>query len=348
MKERKGSCMKVYGITFPDEDQVLTIHDMKTEMRKEVNDHDRSYGLDLKHPKKIDFRILYEYRKNQLITCLTKSIEDMNRVDFHNNESTFFSDFIMGRKDGLSKFLFHHSELWRGEMRVLDQRSDVFRKRFLTLLYSEIIKYVDEIVDMEFKSVGRKLLENEDRCMILENFIKTINNFHVKLLSGEDTLEAFLKLEYYLSNRKKRKTKEKVCNILNDRMKILSLNKGMLGYYLEDDEVINEIIKMAYVAVTENPDISGTSKLVIGVTFEDPKKIRSMVINLGKDILEYRDMYPEKPLMYDAYLYANPQMLTMYPDVNHNNMLLVGVRAMFYLGFLSGNKEIQKIITKIV
>ena len=328
--------------TLPTQKDLETMNDM----RKMVNGFDEYFGLDLENPVEVDYMIAYTKKKKHFVNTLIQLMNQFSNIEHRKvaDPDYFVSGILPGIKTA-SGFMAGKTNLWRDGN--IDHNSEVFKLRFLTILYSQLSKYLDDFVEMEYKRTGRVMFEDEDRYRILCKIIKCVTRFHEAYLDNEDTIELFMELEFLLSYRKN-KVRKKVSDSLIEHINVLEVNRNFIRYSLEDDVLINDTLRLAYVAVTENPKVGGTFQPVLGVTFEHRRKIRIMLMNLGRDIQAYREKHPNRPLLYDCFIYAKPMAKTSFSDVRSNTLLKVGVRALYYLSFLANKPGLDILIQKIV
>lgn len=323
----------------------------REDLRKTINEYDRSYGLRLKHPENCDFDLWYVDAQHVFTEELMDNIHALSSIQ----ASTHYGPrlFVSGSSDyGRSmegEYLFRSSPLWNGARNIEPILSDVFKARFLTLLYSEMAKYLDDIVDMEFRHIGHSVTRSEQRYMILQRIIDTTMNFHDNYIKKQYSLEAFLQLARYLSFRSKKK-RDKVFELIAEHMGIIQMNQTWSGNSLDEDVLVNDLVKIAYMAVTENPNIENTTPTMLQVNTSDDQMMRKILTGLGEDILfvKNRKKNHPHPFLYEAFLYARPSMPTRFTDVSSNLRIRVAIRALYYLGFLTNDTSMLKLIQKIV
>lgn len=340
MSKSKNNGLSLF--TFPTEKELDTMNDM----RRIVNGFDQYFGIDIEKPVEVNYLVTYTKTKERFISDLLELMCRFNETrDRKIVDPNYFINGILPGVRNASGFMAGKTNLWKDGN--VDHNTQVFKLRFLTILYSQLSKYMDDFVEMEYKRTGRAMFEDEDRYKILCKIIRCVKKFHAAYLGNEDTIELFLDLEYLLSHRKN-KTRKNVSKALIDHIEVLEANRNFIRYSLDDDVLINDTLRLAYIAATENPKIEGTFRPVIGVTFENRRKIRTMLMNLGRDIQIYRRKHPDHPLLYDCYVYARPQMPTSFPDGNVSNLLKIGIRALYYLSFLANKPGLDLIIREIV
>ena len=301
-----------------------------------------------KEKESIDQKIAYRERKQKLKSKLLSMIQRMNDCGRHKKSKDYTSK-IRGKHSGTeADYIFESSLLWNGKATMVKPQSHIFKYRVLTLMFDDIIQYLDEIVDSEFEKSGRRVYEFEDKLKILRQIDRCLTSLQSKYMQGEPVMKEMVQIEYYFCNHKDKK-KDQLVNTLVDHLGIIMDNKTIGGQNQLDDYVlINDLIKLAYVAVTENPNISKTKSISTSVTFADKNKIRLLIMGLGEDILKYKDEKGNLSLLYQEFLFARPQIETSYADVNHNRELREGIRALIFMEFLTNSSEIKKFIRKMI
>lgn len=329
-------------LSFPEESE----DEKLKEIRKEVNKHDKTYGLNLKKPHKVDYKIEYILLRDSFINDLQENINALNTQFIKSSVNNKHSGLFVQERNK-DKKITDIDIVTKGLKRVF-MFDDVFRERFLIILYTEMIKYVDDIVDLEFKRIGKSVVKDEQKYMILEKFVHTIQDFHNAYIHMNMSMPIVMKLNSLLTFRKG-KHRDKVCQLLIDHTDIIKMSKTLFGFSLDDDILINDITKMAYIAVTEQSNIENTSPTMVDITLKDEVALRKVMINLGEDILIYKNKKKcRNPFLYDAFLMACPSMPCSHPDINSNTTIKVAVRAMYYLAFLANDITIYHLIEKMV
>lgn len=332
---------------FEDDDYEYS----RDDLRKQINEYDRSYGLRLKHPENCDFDLWYMDAKHVFTEELMDNIHELNsiKINTHHDPKLFVSG-AMNRGGSIEgDYIFQTSPLWNGARTMEPILSEVFKARFLTLLYSEMAKYLDDIVDMEFGHIGNSVTKSEQRYAILQGIIDATTNFHDAYIKNQYSLDASLRLVYYLSFRSKKK-RNKVLELISEHMGIIYMNQTWSGNNLDDDVLMNDLAKIAYMAVTENPDIENTTPTMLQIDIHDDRLVRKVLTGLGEDILFFKNRRKKHPhpFLYEAFLYARPSMPTRFTDVSSNIRIRIAVRALYYLGFLANDSSMMKLIQKIV
>ena len=294
----------------------------------------------------IDEKIEYREAKQKFKSKLLSMIQKMNDCGKHKKSK----DYVLkakGKHGGTeAEFIFQSSPLWNGKMNTLELTDPIFKYRFLTMLYDDVIRYLDDLVELEYSQQGRRLYEYEDKTRVIKKMQRCLILLQKKYISNEPIMKEMVQMEYYFS-KKKPKKKEKLVNTLVDHLGIIMDNQTIGGKnQLDDYVIINDLIKLAYVAVTENPDISKTSAISSTVTFEDRNKLRLLIMKLGEDLIKY-DEYGDRSILYQEFLYSKPRITTTYRDARHNKELREGVRALTFLEFLTNSKEVRKFIMKM-
>ena len=330
-KKKKGEKKKKYE---KEQDLVAFLNNSKKRRRVVIKDN----------------REKYKRAKSRFSNHLLVMMKRMNGYNGRGNSSDYIYG-AMGRQGSpKASIIFQTSQLWRGKTEVTEIEGQLFKYRFLTFLYSDVIRNIDQIVDWEMENTGRRLTEDMDRYNILKRLMSAVSDFSQNLLSEEtSSMKSFVDMDYFLyqsSSKRKRLVIETMVEHLNV---IIDNQSFMRGNYLDEYIVINDLMKLAYVAVTDSANLKHTFPIVQNVDFKNKAQLRNMLMKLGEDITEYRRINNNKhSRLYDIFLYSRPDMETGYMDVNRNTSLRVGIRAMFYLGFIANDKKVWKLINRIV
>lgn len=326
------------------------------ELVEEVKRLDKSQGLRLKHPVKfLDPMISYPVNlQNAKIYFLSIAIILNNQKpdDYFVNDGPFIhlvypvsieNDYFVE-----NSYLFHLNN--RKKYRI---NSNEFRGRFVTLLCMKIGDLIPDIVDSRFVLSGKKVNEWEEKELILHDVIKIINRFIISYLDNDDFENDLFNLFVLITlrkayKRKYRKYKMKVLTTFKEQKDRLSegrTSNRLIKPLMDDDIAINNVIKLAYVVMTENLDISKTPNISEGITLKDSREIRELVEALGASI----NLYDRKlPFLYQIFMTTIPNIVIKWDEVNTNLNLKTGCKALIYLDFICHDKNIHKLITSMI
>lgn len=171
----------------------------------------------------------------------------------------------------------------------------------------------------------------------LINFYKTIMEM-VSLQKGRDFV--FRKKLKYI------KTVKEQVSILKDSQTV-----SLLGYQLDDDVVINNVCKIAYVLLTGSSNIKNTTKITEGITLKDKEEIAIFVKNLGRDIRNCVISVSalEKNLIpFNSFMTVKPTAkFKLNTELEYDMDFKLGCTALNYMAFVLGSPDINGILNRI-
>ena len=113
-----------------------------------------------------------------------------------------------------------------------------------------------------------------------------------------------------------------------------------------DDELIYSIIRIAFMLSTGSinfKEIPGFKKIQ-GMSVSDD--ISEIIIRLGYAITNKK--YKERTPLYNAFKLSLPLIKTNIEDANDSLYFNVGIRAIYIVGYISGDKNVRKFISRII
>ena len=251
--------------------------------------------------------------------------------------------------DNETRLYFNSSKLWEGKYLYCDIKSKTFKARFIANLFYEIKINLNNIIDTQYRYKGRKLLEYEDKYSILCNFVETVKTFSIKFINDEYDFDDFIKLNKLFCCKGDFNKRKKVINKMKDV--IPSLLKASESFYIREEnqyEFINDIFNIAYVVSTENHKIKNIHMIPEKILFSSYYGMKSLIINLGEDIYVENVVSNSTPIIYRAFINAYPAIWTNYEGTEYNKFLSQGIKSIFYLTFITNDKNLYRYIKKII
>lgn len=271
---------------------------------------------------------------------------------------------ISGDKNDLEmmQYFYQSSKLWfRKEIAPID--SDLFIGRFLSAVALHIANHLDKIV-VDYVIHTTKNVKVRNRIDMLDQvvacFAQLSRNMICKKPYVEESDKLFEMATFCADGGMKRRTR--LIRIYNEQMAILRdvSKNGVLGadFMVEDSILINNVILLAYMMVTESkPD--DLLSIDPEITFTDEMAVKKVVTKLGKRIVSYKELLADtKELapvdlytvsrLYTIFLESKPKFKYRFLDLAKDEYLREGCRALSYLGFLSQSKVVQDILHKMI
>jgi hypothetical protein len=299
----------------------------------------------------INKRLDNEIKVNVALREFHKTVENLMKVvhGFPVLSPTFLET---GKATGLDESeRFYASKLWKGRFNSVEENSEIFKGRFISMIISSIDDRISEILASEMSYRSEKSTAKGELNLIFQ-ISSCITNFSTKFMKGEDCEDELRKLFELdiMGTSREQKAKKKVVNVVLKELDHLEemVDTGFFaGAKVPDDAFIQNICMLGYIVTTGCGDVKNKLMVPEGTRFKDRDAIKTILEVLGSCILDKKN-YGNEQTMYQCYVGSLPILAYDFSDVNYNPYLREGCRALSYVGFLSGNKKIKKIIQKIV
>ena len=228
--------------------------------------------------------------------------------------------------------------------------SEIFNRRFLTLFINDILSGIKKIVPRMFENdTGEnEKVPKKYYKLYLNRIFGTLVRFTNQIMSGKMTLDVVceaIDTSIYLRKANYRKYRK----ILKDGLTsvLIGCQPTMGGDCTgRDDELIYSIIRIAFMLSTGSinfKEIPGFKKIQ-GMSVSDD--ISEIIIRLGYAITNKK--YKERTPLYNAFKLSLPLIKTNIEDANDSLYFNVGIRAIYIVGYISGDKNVRKFISHII
>lgn len=252
-------------------------------------------------------------------------------------------------EDPLNMYAYK-SILWDGELKSEKISSNVYKARFIMNLLLSIDKFFDIILCNELEYRGSKK-NNYEMISLIYQVRDCIGNFIIAFSDNKksyfDELIKILELTIMIDNFNKDK---KFLKVLTREITRLSnmINPGFLDGKRPDDEVlIQNVCLLGFVLSTGSANVKNTFLVPDGTKLKDKESIKTMVEVLGSCIIKRRDE-DHLPEMYRWFLQSLPEISYRFTDINYNQALAEGCRALSFVNFFAGDKGISKLISRMI
>lgn len=305
------------------------------ELKKTPDKNNRSYTM----------KQLFNISMNNYRFVLMDMLFDINGID--KDEYLFSDGFSLEYDFSFDDKFKEMSKLGFNKKEKNDINGIKFRGRFVTKLLFFFMKHIDDIIDTiseESNSSGES--KWKIRYNILNEIIIRLNSFVVSYLRKDIYYEEHLEkiLEIFMIYRKKEKSVD-VFETFKEQKEFVKHACKTMEY--DEDIMINNICKLAYVMSTENMKLKECPKLEEGMTRNDYYSVKEQIADLGYAILKRRCKEKEHPI-YKMFTKANPRYYSKYPEVNDEYEINIGIKALMYLKFLIDDKNVDRFIDKLV
>lgn len=260
-------------------------------------------------------------------------------------------------------YFYQNSDLWfRTGIAKID--SDLFIGRFLSEVALHLAKNLDKLV-VDYVIHATKDIKVSSKIDMLDQVISCFSQLARNMICGKAFVEESDKLVEMATicadGGIKRRTR--LIQIYNKQMAVLrdTTKNGLLGtdFMVDDAIIINNIILLAYMMVTEDPKAEGMFTINPKITFDDSVAVKRVVAKLGSRIVDYREMVVASRRMpfakqntlstlYETFIRCKPEISYRFDDIRKDEYLREGCRALSYLGFLSQSKVVHAILGKMI
>ena len=312
--------------------------------------------------KKTEYSITHEFDEEIVYQLSLKSAESYLMLIWRMIHG-LPSDIAGSRNDfEMMQYFYQNSKLWfRKDSAPIN--SDLFIGRFLAATALHLSNNLDKIV-VDYVIHTTKSIKVKNKIDMLDQVIMcfsqlAINMIRKKPYVGESD-KIFEIATMCADGGIHRRTR--LIRVYNEQMSILrdTSKNGILGsdFTVEDSIIINNIVLLAYMMVTESkPDEMFT--IDPEITFTDEMAVKQVVTKLGKKIMYYKDLIIEgmqiSPMddgivsrLYEIFITCKPKITYRFIDIQKDEYLREGCRALSYLGFLSQSKMVELILQKMI
>ena len=252
-------------------------------------------------------------------------------------------------EDPLNMYAYK-SILWDGELNLEKISSNVYKARFIMNLLLTIDKFFDTIICNELEYRGSKK-NNYEMISLIYQIRDCIGNFIISFSENKksyfDELIKILELTIMINDFNRDK---KVLKVIGREINRLSsmMNPGFLDGKRPDDEVlIQNVCLLGFVFATGSSNVKNTFLVPDGTKLKDKESIKTMVEVLGSCIIKRRHEN-NLPEIYRWFLQSLPEIPYRFTDINYNQSLAEGCRALSFVGFFAGDKGIDKLINRMI
>lgn len=245
------------------------------------------------------------------------------------------------------------------------------RERYISFMWMSLLDEFDKLVDAEIiykdnkdenikmPSVFDRFYGNYlDKMEILVQIIGDIQTITVEYVYNNKSLIQYYKKIMEMVSLQKASDYEfnkklKYIKTVKEQLSILkdSQSVSILGYQLEDDVIINNTCKIAYVLLTGSSNIKHTVNITEGITMKEKVDIARFVKDLGKDIRKCvgsvnvleRNLVP-----FNSFIKTKPSpKFKLRTEFEYDMDFKLGCTALNYMAFICNTPEINGILNRM-
>lgn len=323
------------------------------ELRYEVNSFDKLYGCNLRKPlpiinPKVGYKITISNCELYLIDllCAINNINPSEYIFITDNGAICTDRFKLDKKfKNLSSLSMNDD--FPDKTFTLD-----FHGRFIShIIYyylMEIREMVKDIHDMSEEDNASKF---DTYIIILNEIVKRLNMLVITYLNNDYSYTHHMKslIELRLV-RDCNPKKEKFIRFYDKEIGYIKecCKTNLLGKLNEDDDIIiNDITKLAYMLTTENTKFKHCGTVSEGTSLENKRLLKEILGRLGYAILVNREKCGMNP-MFKAFIKSKPEINTNMRDVNQHIELSVALEALEYEKLLIDDANVSRVIDHII
>lgn len=288
-------------------------------------------------------KAIYQIRITQFKIFLFELICMINGFD--KDDYLYHDGFTMDVKFKFNKLFKELSLLGFEEEEKNDINSLKFRGRFATRILIYFFKNIDKVIDDITSDCG--YYSWGDKISLFNKLMQRINKFVITYLSKDynykEHLDKLLEIMYIDDRRDVEATK--VCKTYEVQSEFVKRACKTKEY--DEDVMINNITKLAYVMATNKMNIKKCAEYEEGITTRDKEAMKNQIGQLGYAILKRRVKEPTTSA-YKAFGKANPLFYSRFNSVNEEVELNIGTKALVFLKVLMDDPYVDKFIDKMI
>lgn len=323
--------------------------EMMDDLRKEVNNFDKSFGMKLKeiNPFGEPEMVFQQYvsASQDFLLAVVYEINGITQEQYLTEKRKRFKELKDGEFTSLSILEWDNDDYYNPD-------SYTFRCRFLTLFIIDFLDQLENVTLRKYDYLSRfKTGKYENGYFYMQGLARDLRRFINVMLSGNSYGNIFLQVHQNCSYMKVKKTDPKELNKyikdiryeLKQGLKETLFNKKDMP----EDIAIDSILKLTYLISTGNTDLDNLPKFRYIEGADTSYELRGLIEALGSAIMDEKK-YEKRPIMYQAYMNARPKIMSKYEDINENWLISVGVRSLEYTKFFCNDKYISRFIDKML
>lgn len=320
---------------------------------RETNALDKSFGCKLKKPKgEIDTKEKYYWLVKRYKLQVLQLLGNINQVNINNYIETNKKFTLTLSKFKISKRFKQESKWFDGvQYDVEDIR---FKARYITYISKYVLENIDDIATVSYQINGDSMFAlYETKSQYMANVIEKLCDMICKIMKNEDAhreIMYFVQMSIYLTaNRKNHKKVIKKVESIEDQLFLLSDRlRFRLNPFrrMRQDISMDTLLKLAYLCTIHDLSAKKVVPFIEGYKYRKHKDTRFLIQELGHNIIFNSSVYGgNKIFLY--FMKSGPQLYCRWSDVNEDVELLVGLQAINFLAYISGDKRIKKMVRKV-
>lgn len=298
-----------------------------------------------KKVKKLKYKYRYKIAMGNFKFVVMDMILDINNID---KDDYLFSDgFTLNCE-------FKFDDKFK-KMSSLDfdtkEKSDIndmkFRGRYITKLLFYVLKHVDDMIDVVYDECKNYYdSKGKIKYNILNEFVLRLNSFIVTYLSEDASYREHLEdlMEFFLIYKKRYQSVE-VMETFREQSEFVREACHTMSY--DQDIMINNIMKLAYMMCTGDVKLRKCPKLIEGMRNDDFMDLKEQIGCLGYAIME-RTEKESTDLLYQLFSKSYPLYYSKFPDVNELIELNIGTKSLTYLKMILDDFYVNKFIDTLI
>lgn len=318
--------------------------------RKNVNKMDKKHGVNLRQPMDpVDTEIAFRRKVEKYKLALAKYVLKLNKIslDEYIIDETIFGTYVKDIE--ISKRFRRSSKLFNGG--ELDMDDEKFVKRFITYIFAWVIKHLHDIATSSYVlNDDGEFIEYESKLSYTKYTVKNAIRLADKLINGEDVDRELLYFDEILFATQIGEGKKKRTGHIIECVETLYNKTGTLALDLRpfpnvpmygQAETFESMLNLAYLVSTHDYKHRQQFEVKPSYRFWRHNMTKEYIAELGEAILKSRDKF-DVPVVFRSFVLSDPKLGSRWGDVNEDKALAVGVIALRYYGFITGNQYIRE------
>lgn len=244
------------------------------------------------------------------------------------------------------------SRLWNGMTLSYPVDNPIFIARFVDLMLDDIWCNLDDIIGKEQK-YWKKENDVRETLSLVYQMTDCISNLIDNMVNKNTYREEMLKvfeLSIMIDDGAFKKKRKRIKVIEREVRNLVGMfdTNILEGQRPPDYIILQNVSLLAFILTTGSLNVKRTFMVQDDVTLKDSQSVKSIVEVLGSCIIEQKRREETYTTIYRWFLYSLPKISYKFRDINFNQNLVEGCRALSFLSFFANDNKVSKFIEKMI
>lgn len=246
------------------------------------------------------------------------------------------------------------SGLWKGKMESVPVGSIIFKARFISNMIITIDENIIHIVSYQLEKKGVKH-EIPETLSLIKQIRRCIADFITAFVYNKNyhyTLSKINELVTVINTSHKMNVKRLEQNRVVVEKQLVKLDESLDGGFfspkIEDYIIMHNLLLTAFSSVL-GLDVKKTFMVNEEYTFSNKEGTKELISTLGETIWKRRNILCVNELIgYQWFINSLPDIKYKFKDINSQEYLRIGCRALSYIYFITDSKSLKKLIKRLI